>query len=650
MKPGRPSAIVAAAVSNLAVEAASRFRLLVTRLLTRVGAREDSFLLLLAVLVGVVTAVAAVGFHELILFIRDVLFERNAGALFSGWGLLLLALIPAAGGLAVGIISKHIAHAREGHGVVDVMESVVRTSGFVKPGTAVEKIVTSAITIGTGGSAGAEGPIIQIGAAVSSGVGQLFRLARHQMPVLVGCGAAAGISSIFNAPIGGVLFVLEVILLDFSIRTFTPVVVASVIANVTTRALFAYLHGLAGEHGPAELAYEAIFRRPDAMFGGETVLNFPQLGNFLLLGLLCGVVGVVLTRTMLLTEHRLTRLRGLGALRPALGGLAVGVLGVGFVLAGGLTGTAGAAALGAYPMPPFFSDGYGVINLMLSGDFYALSGDGGSAGGLAVLLAVLCVLKVAATCLTLGSGGSGGVIAPSLFLGATAGGLLGVGLRGTGLFNDLRPELYALVGMGAVLAAVVHAPLASVLILFELTQDYRITLAAMLAAVTAVGIARLLFRDSIYTVGLRSRGIVSGSASDMSILRRISVEQVSLEPAAVLQRHDPVQRVLELIDRLEVSHFVVIDEQGNYLGMVVDEDVNRALVGHEAIALLIVDEMMRPEVPLVKTTDDLASIFDVFGKYDVSHLPVEAPGNAGKVIGLISRTALMRKYQASLTD
>ncbi len=125
---------------------------------------------------------------------------------------------------------------------------------------------------------------------------------------------------------------------------------------------------------------------------------------------------------------------------------------------------------------------------------------------------------------------------------------------------------------------------------------------------------------------------------------------MSLEPAAVLQRHDPVQRVLDLIDRLEVSHFVVIDEQGNYLGMVVDEDVNRALVGHEAIALLIVDEMMRPEVPLVKTTDDLASIFDVFGKYDVSHLPVEAPGNAGKVIGLISRTALMRKYQASLTD
>src|SRR5262249_30989398 len=159
-----------------------------------------------AVLIGIITAAAAVGFHILIDRIRDIFYERMGPELLYRNGLILLIVFPALGGLIVGIISHYITRSREGHGIVDVIESVARTSGFVRPGVAIEKIVTSAVTIGTGGSGGAEGPIVQIGAAIASGVGQLFRFARHQMPVLIGCGSAAGISAIFNAPIGGVLF------------------------------------------------------------------------------------------------------------------------------------------------------------------------------------------------------------------------------------------------------------------------------------------------------------------------------------------------------------------------------------------------------------------------------------------------------------
>ena len=161
-----------------------------------------------------------------------------------GKGVLLLVLFPMLGGLVVGVFSTYLMRSREGHGVVDVMETVMRSSGFIRPTAALEKILTSAVTIGSGGSAGAEGPIVQIGAGISSAFGQFFQVTRAHLPVLIGCGTAAGISAIFNAPIGGVLFTLEIILFDFSIRTFTPVVLASVVANVTTQAIF---HNVLGE-------------------------------------------------------------------------------------------------------------------------------------------------------------------------------------------------------------------------------------------------------------------------------------------------------------------------------------------------------------------------------------------------------------------
>src|SRR6266516_3263891 len=220
-----------------------RSRLLVTRLLGRFGLSEASILVPLAVLVGVVTAVAAVAFHELIRLIRDHLYRLDLYGLdpsfLYGKGIFLLILIPALGGLAVGAFSTYVMRAREGHGIVDVLESVIRGGGAnIRARVAVEKILTSAVTIGTGGSAGAEGPIVQIGASIASGVGKVFQVARPHWPVLIGCGSAAGISAIFNSPMGGVLFTLEVVLRDFSIRTLTPLVIASVIANFSTQAIF----------------------------------------------------------------------------------------------------------------------------------------------------------------------------------------------------------------------------------------------------------------------------------------------------------------------------------------------------------------------------------------------------------------------------
>jgi CIC family chloride channel protein len=621
-------------------EPASRVRALTTRLLLRMGLHDDSFILLLAVIVGIVTAVAAVGFHELILVVRNILYLGAGQDLLYHRGLLLLAVFPAAGGLLVGLISRYLFRAREGHGIVDVIESVLRAGGFQSPRIALEKIITAGITIGSGGSAGAEGPIVQIGAGLASGVGQLFRVARNQMPVLIGCGSAAGISAIFNAPFGGVLFTLEVILQDFSIRAFTPVVLASVIAQTTELLLFKLMNHAENFHPIFDVSPDAI-RMHEALHWG-------QVGNFVLLGVICGLLGVSLTRMMGASERFFGSLKMPISLKPALGGALMGLMGVVYILISHrLLNVPKPVPFDTYPMPAFFSDGYGFIEQLLS-PAYKVYGPGGLT--MLILLTCLCGLKLVATCLTLGSGGSGGVIAPSLFLGATGGAVLGALLQRTGLFYSIRPEMYALVGMGAVLAAVVHAPLASILIVFEVTEDYKVMVPAMLACVVATGIARVIFRDSIYTMTLRMRGIRFGGAGDLTLLRRISVEQVTLEPASVVHTNDPFQKILELSASTGTVDFVVVDANQDYAGMIVQDDINTALLQREAVPLLVADEVMRRDIPLVRHTDDLATVMEAFTLYDVSRLPVTMNSRPKQVIGLISRTGLMRRYQQGLAE
>ena len=612
----------------------ARFRILITRVLVRLGLGEDAFLLVLAVLVGIVTSAAAVGFHELIQIIRNKLYlTPGEEALYGKW-IILLILIPAAGGLAVGVFSRYIARTREGHGIIDVMESVMRSGGILRPITAIEKILTSAVTIGTGGSAGAEGPIVQIGASIASGFGQLFRIARPHMPVLVGCGTAAGISAIFNSPIGGVLFTLEVILLDFSIRTFTPVVLASVIANVTTQQIF-YL---------IDHQYNSIFYVPPGTAAGE--LSWYTLPNFLLLGAACGIVGAVQIRLMYFAEKRFSALPIPRVIKPALGGAALGVLGVTYIIIFGwiMLDRPKPIDFENYPMPSFFGDGYGVVQQMLGPEFYGQFG----IGHVLLLLTIICVCKIVGTCLTLASGGSGGIIAPSLFLGAVTGAILGTVLQAMQPTGGLEPATFALVGMGAVLAAVVHAPLAATLILFDVTTSSQIVLPAMLASVFATGVARLVFRDSIYTLSLRLRGVRLGSASDALLLQRLSVEQVDLEPATIVHRQDPLQKLVEMLDELSTADFVVVDQRGHYTGLVVGDDLKTAALQREAVPLLLVHELMRADVPIVQVTDDLASVLDLFTRHDVTRLPVCISRESGKVIGLVSRAALLKRYQKAL--
>jgi CIC family chloride channel protein len=630
-----------------------RVRLLVNRVSARLGFGDDGFLVVAAILIGIVTAAAAVSFHELINLIRNWLYGQMPSVDLYGRHVWLLLVFPAAGGLAVGGANWFFTRrgGAAGHGVVDVMETVTRASGWLRPLAAVESLLTSAMTIGTGGSAGAEGPIVQIGAAIASGFGRAFAMARSYVPVLVGCGTAAGISAIFNSPIGGVIFTLEVILYDFSIRAFLPIVLASVIANVTTHAIFEHI---------GEGTSHAIFRvspyitaGPGMAGAGPTpiqALNWPSLPSFVLLGIACGLVGVTTTRLMYKTDELFRKLPVPKPVRPAIGGLLLGVLGVSYVLILGHLLLDRIKPIEHYPMPAFFGDGYGVIQQLFDAGFYSQFFAHFGVGKLAVLLAILIGAKVLGTCLTLSSGGSGGIIAPSLFLGATTGALLGLGFEHAHLAAGVQVGFYALVGMGAVLAAVVHAPLASILILFEVTQERGVVLPAMLATIVATGLARLIFPDSVYTLSLRRRGVKVGTSSDLRILRRLTVDQVQLEPAASVTSETPFDELVKRTADSGTRDFVVFDKSGNYAGLVTADEVREALLSPESIPLLLAGEVVRGDVPCVRSGDDLATVLETFSRFEVGRLPVCVASNPGHVIGLISRGALMRRYHKALLE
>ena len=612
----------------------------------RLGLGGPSLLMLLAAVIGVVTAAAAVAFHESIERVRQWAYVDLARHVpLYGRGVWLLVLIPAAGGLAVGLLVRYVIRAREGHGIVDVLESVQRSRGVIRPMLAVEKIVTAAVTIGTGGSAGAEGPIVQIGAAIASAVGRAGRAARQAMPLLIGCGSAAGVSAIFNSPLGGVLFTLEVVLQDFSFRTFTPVVLASVVANVTTGAIVRWLHGADPAHG----GFGAIFELPNWVKAGHAQLAWGQVLPYVGLGLACGAVGVGLNRLMNWTEGWFARSRLPRPLRPAVGGAALGLTGVVYVVAvgWGMLGSPKPIPPGQYAMPAFFGDGYGAIRAMLDADFY-----GGPVGPALALAVVLVGLKVVGTCLTLGSGGSGGIIAPSLFLGAATGAAAGLVARATGWGAGVQPEMLALVGMGAVLGAVVHAPLAAILILFDVTRDDKVMLPAMLATITATGAARLMFRDSIYTMALRARGVRVGQAA-ATLLHRLTVEQVDLEPARAVRLTDPLAGVLGTVAaaRDGTAEVVVTEADGRtYAGLITGRDLQTAVWERDAAPLLVAGDLTRADVPTVSTSDDLASVLDLLTATDLPRLPVTLPGAPDRVIGMISRAGLMRRYHRAITE
>lgn len=595
------------------VQGGARLRIALTKFFARAGFKEEYFLVLVSILIGTATGLFAELFYSLIEGARHVAFgEDGGGGLFAGraW---MLVLLPTVGGLLVGLITFHFAREAKGHGVPEVMDSIYRKGGEIRARVAGAKSVASALTIGSGGSAGTEGPIIQIGAALGSSVGSYLRIPRRQMGVVVACGVSAGIAAIFNAPIAGVLFALEVFLKDFSFRTFSPVVFSSVISC-------SIMHALKGED-------VAIFE-VRALRDVHYVFVGVELPLFLILGVLCALASVIFTKALYASEDLAERVTIPEPVKPAVGGALLGLCGAAYLW---MTSTTS--------MPDFFGNGYSAIQTMLSNDVVNHT---------ALALLGLFLLKLLATCFTLGSGGSGGVFAPSLLMGATIGAAYGVLLWQVGLIERSGISAFSLVGMGSLVAGTTHSPLTSIVMLYEITREPKVILPVMFASIIATFGAQTLMKESIYTLKLRRRGVRVGSLTDLTLLRKITVEDV--EHAAVHFAHadQPLQDLLDKAGETEAVDFVVVDHDGNYQGMVTGKDLRVALLEPESVFLLNVGELVRPDIPSLRPMETLDYVLDKFARNDVDSMPISNPRDPTRIEGLVTRHAVMRRYYEEL--
>lgn len=591
----------------------------------------DAWLNLIGALIGVATAWGALAFNAGLTWAERSSEHWQHALQTRAGGTWILPVIPMAGALISGVLVYLFARDAAGHGVPQVLDAIVRRGGEIRARTGLVKVLASIATVGSGGSGGAEGPIIQIGSMIGSVIARALGIPRAQVGTLVGCGAAAGIASIFNAPIAGVFFAVEILLRDFSLKVFTPIVIASVFATGMTQVVLAQ--------------NEAIF----AVELPRYVFTASELPSFIVLGLLCAVgswffTGMLHKGEALAARHLLVH----PAMRPMYGGFLVGVLGI---VGLALFRAAGAGTIVDEPRatPSFLGNGYAMIRRLLEPGAY----ETGAVWAVAGLLLVLAVFKSLATTFTLGTGGSGGVFAPSLFIGATLGGLLGVVLRATGLLPETAsPAQYALVGMAALVAGTTFAPMSAILLLFEITREPKVLAPIMLAAIVSTAVSRKLMRHSIYTFDLRRQGVRIGTTRDLSVLRHVHVSSVTPTPLPrePVYASDPLSKLITLHAYHNVPDFPVVDADGRYIGLVTGSDMRTALIDREAIPLLLVAELMRTDLPTVRADETLDEVLEKFANHDVASLCLVDAFEGARPIALITRAKVMARYHAALDE
>ena len=556
---------------------------------------HDHNLLILAGVIGCLAGFASTGFRWMIGFFEAV-FSAETLALIhipEAFYPYLLPLAPMAGGLLIGLICYYYPNAVKENGVHKVMQAVALKDGKVPKRTIATCAATSSITIGSGGSAGREGPTVQIGAAIGSAFGQLFHLTAERTRVLVGCGAAAGIAASFNAPLAGVLFALEIILRDFAIRTFSPMVIASVIGTVSGQALE---------------VNEITFTVPV-----HELVSHSEIIFYVFLGVLCGLAARLFIVFYFASQNFFENKVNIPpALKPALGGLIVGLLSIG--------------------APQILGNGYPLMQDALDGNLF---------WGLAV---GLIFMKIFATSVTLGSGGMGGVFAPALFIGAMVGASLGA--LAHGLFPDITasPETYAMVGMAAMAGAVMQAPLTNILMLFELTNDYAMILPIMISCIVAAYTLRLFSKNSIYVQYLLNKGINIRHGREFSILNSIYVRDAMNSNVVTITKNMPFKKILETISYCRNFYYPVVDDEGDMVGILSFANIREAAAEDGLEYLVVANDIATKDVVTLSPNHNLNEAMEKFAQLDVEQLPVVKVGNDKKVIGMLTRGDVLAVY------
>ncbi len=576
----------------------TRARRRLGRALDRFQLSETAVLGGLALAVGLLSGIGVWLFKALIALVHTAAFGWLGGAL-QPLGPWTIALLPVLGGLVVGLLMHVFVGEERHHGVAGVIEAVALAGGRLRFWRIPAKTVAAALAIGAGASVGPEDPSVQIGANIGSLAGQTLRLSDERVRALVAAGAAGGIAAAFNAPIAGVFFALEIVLGELSGAALSVVVLAAVIAAVFTQAV-------AG---------------PQPAFAVRAYgLGSPwELPLYLGLGLVAGPVAALYIRALYAAQDAFHALRGLPRwLRPALAGLAVGAVGA--------------------VLPQIMGVGYPTIEAVLGGEALALG-----------LLVALLAAKLVLTAVSVGGGFPGGVFAPALFLGATLGAAYGAAIGMLMPAVDIAPGAFALVGMAAVLAGTVHAPLTAILLLFEMTNDYRIILPVMFAVVVSLLVSQRLQRDSVYALGLARKGVRLERGRDVEVLQAITVGEVMRPDPPVLHETGTLAEAAAQLLQGRAHGLPVVDSAGRLAGILTVQDVDRVL-GTPSDEALTVGAVCTRDLLVAYPDETIGAAMRRMGTRDVGRLPVVARDDPRRLVGMLRRVELVRAYDAALTQ
>ncbi len=562
---------------------------------------EQLFMIVMGGIVGAVGGYGAIGFRKLIGVVTQSGWGNATG--MEGKDLLIMALaapywikvlIPAIGGILVGVIIYFFAQEAKGHGVPEVMESVALKDGRMRTRIVFAKAFASAICIGSGGSVGREGPIVQIGSAMGSAIGKLVKISAARLRILVACGAAAGIAATFNAPMAGALFSMEIILSELGALQFIPIVVSSVVATALSRH---YLGNFPAFEIPA---YD--------------LLHYSELFLYLILGVLAGVVAYIFIRLLYGMEDFFEGWKLPEYIKPAIGGAIIGCIGIFF--------------------PQIFGVGYESVTQILRGEM------------LGIILVGLLIAKILATSISIGSGGSGGIFAPSLFMGAVLGGIFGQIVHSLFPYTTASPGAYALVGMGAVVAGTTRAPITAMLIIFEMTANYRIILPLMFACTIGLVISARLSRESIYTLKLVRRGINIYGGKELNVLKLLKVSQVMISGIELVSPSEPLTELATRMMASSHSQIFVVGNDNRIHGHISLENLRPILKDYESVCdVVIASDLMDEDVTVVNTEESLDMVMQVFGKSELDEIPVV---NKGQFVGTIRRSDVIEAYNREI--
>ena len=571
---------------------------------------QKQFILILSLLVGVGAAVAAQVLKLLIHEIEHILTSQF-DVTHANW---LFLVYPVVGIYLTALFIKYIVRDDIGHGVTKILYSLSRKQGNIRAHNCWSSVVASALTIGFGGSVGAESPIVLTGSAIGSRLGQVFHLDHKTMMLLIGCGASGAVAGIFKAPIAGLMFTLEVLMVDLTMASLLPLLVSCLTATCIT--------------------YAWTGMNPMFVFQLNDPFIVNRVPTAVMLGIFCGFISLYFTRVMNSFEQVFGRLGNMYA-KLALGGTVLAIL--------------------IYFFPPLYGEGYNTISILLNGSngeanqvlnnslFY------GHPEYLLIYLSLIILLKVFATTATNGGGGCGGTFAPSLFLGCIGGFVFSRLWNEYGFWNVSVPETnYALLGMAGVMSGVFHAPLTGVFLIAELTGGYQLFIPLMIVSVASYLTINAFEKHSIYAMRLARKGELLTHHKDRSVLTLMTLDAVIDKERPLLRPDMYLGQIVQAVSTSKSLHFAVVDMKGGMLGVINVNKIRKIIFRSELYRMYRAKQLMQQPEVVLRTDDSMPTVMDKFARCDAGTLPVLSP--EGIFVGFVSRSRLYASYRQVMKD